>query len=745
MAPSKHGFWRVCRVYFRRFRITVWLVILGLVSTLVYLNQVGLPGFAKQPLLDKLRQRGVNLQFSRIRLRWYEGIVADNVIFARAGEPLSPQVTVQEVQVLFSLQALAHFQIQVDSLLLRNGRLVWPIAETNQAPRDLLVDHIETKLRFLPGDRWALDQFKAAFGGARIQLSGVVTNASAIRQWRFVRSQPSSKTSTAAWQTRLGNFADTLKRVHFSKAPDLAVVVRGDARDLQSFEASVLVAAPDAETPWGTLTGGRVSARLFPASTNGLSRVELRVEAARSQTPWAALTNLALQLHLVSDLEGTNLVNCALALSAERVRTEWAGATQVGLTAHWLHSMTNPVPLSGQGELRCADAQTQWGTAQQISLKLKLSPPPPGAILDEAPDPSWTWWPNARSHAVDWKLHVGGLQTPKIQTTALDCDGDWRPPALNIAELQAALFGGNLRAHAGLDVATRALRLELASTFDPHKLEPILPGAGRRWLGQFDWTEPPSVQGQLAVVLPAWTNRQPDWRTEVLPSLLLSGQFQALRGGVYQKKLRVTSAQSHFVYSNMTWHLPDLALSRPEGGLLAEHRANERTKDFYWRLTSAVDLDCVRPFLTEEQQKAFDLLVWTQPPSVEAEVWGRYDQPGSLGIRGRVAATNFTFRGESIRGLQAALQVHQPNPAMFGAPHPMRQRGRKRGRSDRGFPRPFGLSHQRRQHRRPGGNHACHWSANRQSRRALSFFASAFSPGARGDSVEWRGGRRFAV
>src|SRR5437879_5935349 len=114
----KRRFWRICRIYFRRFRIGVWLVILGLVGTLVYLNQVGLPGFLKKPLLEKLRARGLDLQFSRLRLRWYHGIVAENVRFGRADDPLSPQLTLSEVEVELNRKALGRLQFEVKSLLL---------------------------------------------------------------------------------------------------------------------------------------------------------------------------------------------------------------------------------------------------------------------------------------------------------------------------------------------------------------------------------------------------------------------------------------------------------------------------------------------------------------------------------------------------------------------------------------------------------------------------------------------------
>src|SRR5437868_1023237 len=98
-AKQKRRFWRVCRVYFRHFRISVWLLVLAVLGAVIYVNQVGLPEFAKRPLLRKLRARGVDLQFSRLRVSWYQGIVAENVHFGPAGQALSPNLTVGEVQV----------------------------------------------------------------------------------------------------------------------------------------------------------------------------------------------------------------------------------------------------------------------------------------------------------------------------------------------------------------------------------------------------------------------------------------------------------------------------------------------------------------------------------------------------------------------------------------------------------------------------------------------------------------------
>src|SRR5438477_12787096 len=100
-----------------------------------------------------------------------------------------------------------------------------------------------------------------------------------------------------------------------------------------------------------------------------------------------------------------------------------------------------------------------------------------------------------------------------------------------------------------------------------------------------------------SVILPAWTNRQPDWRREVLPTLILGGEFNVTNGGTF-RGMAFTSARSHFRFSNMTWHLPDLVATRPEGRIHLLHSSNEATKEFYFAGTSTLAPDSARPLLT---------------------------------------------------------------------------------------------------------------------------------------------------
>ena len=323
----RRGFWRTCRVYFRRFRITVWLLILGLLGAVIYVTQIGLPDFAKKPLLENLRARGLDLQFSRLRLTWQHGIVAEKVRFGSTGEPFSPELTAGLVQLRLNHHALARLRLHIDGLVLRQGRLAWLVSNTNETPRQLTVDNIQAELRFFPDDEWVLDHFTAGFAGARIQLSGTLVHASAVRDWKMPEAEQAA--APGALRNRLRRFEETLSRIQFSTPPVLRLDLRGDARNLASLGVRVLVHTPGADTPWGMVHQGRFSARVFPATTNGLSRAELSLDAGEARTRWGTTSNLQLTARLDAFESLTNLGNGDLTLCAGRIETEWGRATNV--------------------------------------------------------------------------------------------------------------------------------------------------------------------------------------------------------------------------------------------------------------------------------------------------------------------------------------------------------------------------------------------------------------------------------
>ncbi len=648
---NRPGKWRK---FFRRLRTAVLVFILLLICAGLYLNRVGLPGFIKNPLLAKLHARGIDLQVSRLRWSWTRGIVADNVTFSSTNEILSPRLLLKQVQVRLNPGALAKFDFQITSLVLRRGEFRWP-TDTNDPPREIAAHNIETELKFLPDDCWELEHFQAEFYGAKLSFIGSVTNASALREI----FKPKEKKQPGVFQSRLDEFAKTMEQVKFASPADLKILVQGDARDPQSFRGIITLHAPDADAPWGKVSEGLFTARIFQDKTNAGTRADLKLEAGSAEASWAVTNRararkLELGAQIFSPANDTNMVSGNLVLSAAEVETGWGTGTNAQLIANWIQSRTNTIPISGHADLRLAGAKTKWGNAAQANLLADLAESRTNVTGSARQD--WVWWNTIAPFDLRWQCELAGIQSTNLEVEQFTCSGNWSAPELKLEKIHSQLYGGQLDAAANLNVATRAARFELTSDFDAQKISPLLTEGGRRWMQKFSWQQPPKLHGNGSVILPAWTNKHPDWRAEVQPTLVLNAEVSTDSGGAY-KGVPISTARSRISYSNMVWVLPDLVVTRPEGSAELWHRADDRTKDYYWKIHATIDPKALRSLLETNAQRGLDLFDLTTPPRVDGEVWGRFHDYDRTGFRGRVALSNFTFRGESVSDFQTAVEM----------------------------------------------------------------------------------------
>ena len=284
--------------------------------------------------------------------------------------------------------------------------------------------------------------------------------------------------------------------------------------------------------------------------------------------------------------------------------------------------------------------------------RLPPARPAPGAESSPISTyPGWAGWAALEPYSLDWECHLAELRANDLAAQQIACTGAWRAPTLTLTNLQATFTHGQLGLRAALNVATRALEAAVTSDVDPRRLASVLPKSAAQWVAQAAWTQPPRLSADIDLVLPAWTNREPDWHAEIPPAIRLEGQLQAPEGGAW-KGVSVSGLQSHFSYSNQCWRLSGLRLTRPEGQLLASYSDDALTQEFYLRVAGSVDPRAARPWLGRGERNALDFFTFTQPPVIEAEVRGRRGDAKQLGIRGRVALTNFTFRGESASSLR---------------------------------------------------------------------------------------------
>ena len=531
------GSWRKSRVCFRWLRRAIMAAVVVLICSFVWFDRVGVPDFLQRRLVESLRERGVELEFSRLRFNLVHGLIADNI---RAGQPAgagpdSPAFTAGEVRLELDLSALLHRRLQLDGLILQEGRFILPLSPTNA----LKLDNIQTELRFEANDTWSLDNFKADFAGTKLALSGDIVHATEIRNWAIFQGAQTG--GAAASRARLKKFSDALGKIHFTGAPQLSLSVEGDARDVHSIAAHLAVKAPGVQTPW-------------------------------------------------------------------------AGARDIQLTAR----LTAP-----------ADAPTNY-------------------------DASWSWWTNLQPYRLVWTAQLAQLKSDKLNADSISCAGFWSAPGLALTNLSARLGGGQMEGRAWLNVATREFGFTNASCFDLHAVAGLLMDKTRERLAEFSWTQPPALRAGGSLVLPAWTNRQPDWRGEVQPTVQLLGEAAFTNGAVLGAE--IDTAAGRFAFSNLVWRLPDVTVAQSKTRLEISGTEDDATKDYRWHIRGAFDPAAVRPFLTASNAvRGFEIARFTEPVRLDADVWGKlYDYDG-IGATGRIALTNFTVRGQSIDNVTSSF------------------------------------------------------------------------------------------
>src|SRR4051812_37346086 len=109
----QRGFWRKIRLSVRWARRAVLILVAAIAIALVWFNRVGLPDFVKNPLIEKLRARGIVLEFSSLRLRLSRGVVAENVRISSLNISDGPTLSLAEAQLLPDFLAMMRGQLQV--------------------------------------------------------------------------------------------------------------------------------------------------------------------------------------------------------------------------------------------------------------------------------------------------------------------------------------------------------------------------------------------------------------------------------------------------------------------------------------------------------------------------------------------------------------------------------------------------------------------------------------------------------
>ncbi len=630
---------------FRWFRISVLLVILAALLSGLYLNLVGIPDFLKEPLVARLRAEGVQVDFTRMRMRWYRGIVMDQPTFTFLKNPLRPRFSALETELDIDIRSLGNSRLKLNSVGVKQADLTWPIS-TNRA---LSLSNITTQIHFDSAEQIEVREFTAQFAGAQITLACSVTNLSTARAWKIFHA---SKTGRPA--ADLGGFADAIEKIHFRGTPELRLFVSGDAADPFRFTGDIHFTVPRVETPWGKGANLQLTVQLRdltkPSENNF---VQLKLLAA--DTPWGSGSNLNCSARLSSISTNTGLFETDLRLLGKTISAkqpngpELVRAADLFFAAHTAQAWTNFLPTAATGKASFSQGFIKWGSARSGVISFSGST----NSAEKIGDATWAAWRKAEPFLLNWDAQLSDILSPKLQIAKAVCAGTWRAPDLTVSRLEAELYDGEMKMSGLVNVATRAARLQGSSNFDVLKISPLLTPFGQEWLSQFSWEKPPQVAGELSVILPVWTNATPNWHEEVLPSLVLQGKASV--GSSAFRKVTAKSASTEFFYTNRIWTLPLLRLDRPEGGADLSLVANDLAKTFHWRFSSELDPAAIRPLLAEKQLNIFNDFKFTEQPHIKGELSGLWRNLTEASGHCDFLARGFSYRSNVVDKLTCSV------------------------------------------------------------------------------------------
>ena len=674
----------------------------------VHLHNVGLPEAVKQRLIQSLERRGWHMEYSRLRLRWMQGIVGEGLHLRPSGGGRGPELFVDRIDFRLSREDLRRLALTPESLVLRDGRCVWILASSNEPTRSLTLESVAGTLLYAEPDRLDLSSLTARFHGLDLRIEAHLTNITHLREIRWPKRKQTAASGVSTEQA-LRDVAESLDRCAISPGSSLSLQLLGDLRQTNSFQAELDFKLPSLVSPWLTGTNVELWSKVVPP-VNLAQPFELRwrLSAEGGRTPWGEAKDLRVEGNWAQRIDETlaqsgdaalvcsQLITPKLALDgfqgklhflrpsnvwdrfsvtlqAAGQEVRWpSGAVGVPtIEANVLVDAATGTPSSGDIKLEGQQARLNASKIQRLAATARFSNPPTNAFWNRGEDPNgvtvWTWRQpiaDALIHPdAQWGVSIGGLEVPKLKVEELEMSGGWTYPEVGISRLHAVLNRGEMDAAVRLNVSNRVVSVSLTNTTDAHLLGPLLGTNAVRWLSQYGWKQPPWVRADAEIRLPDWSHflsrlsASPDqvlspipWKEESIPSLRVAGQMRVGEGDF--RKAEFSSASMNFYSSNQVWRLPNIVAVRPEGILELAHVSDEVTRDYSFAIRSRIDPKAIKPIIAASAHDELDLFSFEQPPLIEGEVRGRWRSPELLAVRASLQATNLSFRGESAKAVR---------------------------------------------------------------------------------------------
>lgn len=634
--PKK--FWRVSRRIFRWTRIVCLFFLFLVVFTVVYVHEIGIPGFIRKPILEQLRNTGVDIEFDNMRWSWPNRIHFDAPsLSSLTNSALKLAASGLDFEV--DLASASRKQLRIDSFSLKQGTLTVPLSNTNT--NTLLLTNLSTAIYFLGSNTLRIQNLGGQLDGASVHIDGTLTNYSAVMNWPMFHRTPSTNKPE---KSSLEQFTETWSQLKFSTPPALSLHFGGNGTNVDSIKLAVDVVADSlTETPWGRVTDLKLKGH-YAAQTNADSKAILEL----SGTAKEIVTTNGIAQGAMIDVTvwpvTTNLWQGDVSLDTRHIDAHWVASNTTNYVRGTNLQWRGTVVASSRGKIQYVGGQAQllaaesiWGTAQQVTADVKITKQEEVGSRD-----TWGFWSPLARWIADWKLDVTQLNAARLEVSHLVCDGEWSIPNLLLRNVEMRLYDGAVKGSANLDVDKREARIKAASNFDPQKISALLPTEAQQWLKEIKWRRPPEITADVAATLPSWTKRGTNWVSKMLPTVKLLASVST--GPTTFRGVDLTSLKTDLVCSNRRWQIPNFSVVRPEGRLDLSLKFNARNSNQLWKVDSTIDPNAFTHWLSPDLKDIFSKIRIGGPPEIHAEILERDFNFKACSLKAQVIATNVGYK-----------------------------------------------------------------------------------------------------
>lgn len=411
----------------------MWPLVVVVVCCLLYLNLHGFPEPVCRFVRDQFRQKGYAVQFRDLRLDWFNGILARDLVLADDKRPGQILAQINEVSLQINWPQLWSGVNVIGGLRIANASISVPVPPDEVGVEHFTASDAYAHLRFEENGVIKIEQLTGMYCGVYLFVTGRIR----------LRTQAVERLPTPKEQEqRLRLVSKGLRELHSlrcRKPLDLYVDFNIDLDNPMAMSARV------------RLHGKEVRYRRLLIDSFGMD---------------VAMGEGALHI-----FEG----EAGLAGGAVSVRGDYdIGGGRVDLS---LKSTIDPLALrrflpdAVEKELQ----SLRLSQNPKIELRYRLSPET-GTIP-----------------VLSGKVETGGLEFRTVEFRAIAVSFENRGPEIKVSDAKIVMPRGELTGHGKYHIESSDFEYELDSTLDPTKLLPLMTPLMKRWVSPSAFIDLPHV------------------------------------------------------------------------------------------------------------------------------------------------------------------------------------------------------------------------------------------------------------